>query len=431
MSRVILVLFFCAVPLAAGAQIDGSVSVMFDVLPDVSDADGRQDVTELRARVFAERRQDIGARVRIYASGYVDGLLARRVDGVGAAGAVPGAAPVRRRVGDAIARPGELYVDVVSRHADLRAGMARVVWGRLDELQPTDVVNPIDLTRFLLEGRSEARLPVALVRGRLFLPGSSTLEALVVPVFRRSEFDQLDERTSPFDIAGAATDLDRRTPAVSWRNLQGGGRFTTTIGRVDVGVSGYRGFRSFPLIAVPPSSLQPVQTYPRFTTVGGDFETVRGAWGVRGEAAVTPRDLLQSTRAVAGVPGHAVEAGIGVDRRTGDYRIAGNVLWSRRRVDESTPAGRLFAGDDELERSGVSIVGSVDRRFARETRALRVLGVYDPGDRTVFARTILDVSLRDNVSLEGSAGVFAGSSFDTIGRLTRRDFLYVRLKTFF
>jgi hypothetical protein len=427
-SRVLLVLCLCAAPVSAGAQVDGSVSIMFDVLPDVSGADGAQDVTELRARVFAERRQDLGTHFRIYASGYVDGLLARRVEAVGTG---PGAVPAGRRVGDAIARPGELYVDVISRHADLRAGMARVVWGRLDELQPTDVVNPIDLTRFLLEGRSEARLPVALVRGRVFLPGSSTLEALVVPVFRRSEFDQLDEPTSPFNIAGDATSLERRSPAVSWRNLQGGGRFTTTIGRVDVGVSGYRGLRSFPLIAVPTPSMLPVQTYPRFTTVGGDFETVRGAWGVRGEVAVTPRDLLQSTRAVAGVPGHAIEAGVGVDRRTGDYRIAGNLLWSRRGIDDSSPAARLFAGDDELERTDVSIVGSVDRRFARETRSLRVLGVYDPADRTVFARTILDVSLRDNVSVEGSAGVFAGSSLDTIGRLTSRDFLYVRLKTFF
>ena len=38
---------------------------------------------------------------------------------------------------------------------------------------------------------------------------------------------------------------------------------------------------------------------------------------------------------------------------------------------------------------------------------------------------------RDNVWIEGSAGVFAGSSLDTLGRLTRRDFAYLRLKVFF
>lgn len=41
------------------------------------------------------------------------------------------------------------------------------------------------------------------------------------------------------------------------------------------------------------------------------------------------------------------------------------------------------------------------------------------------------VSLRDNVWIEGSAGLFNGTSATALGRLTRRDFLYARLKVFF
>jgi hypothetical protein len=57
--------------------------------------------------------------------------------------------------------------------------------------------------------------------------------------------------------------------------------------------------------------------------------------------------------------------------------------------------------------------------------------VYDPRDETGFGRVIASISLRDDVWLEGSAGVFAGASPDTIGLLTNRDFLYARLKVFF
>ena len=39
----------------------------------------------------------------------------------------------------------------------------------LDELQPTDVINPLDISRFFFDGRSKARLPVAVIRGQLFL----------------------------------------------------------------------------------------------------------------------------------------------------------------------------------------------------------------------------------------------------------------------
>ena len=101
---------------------------------------------------------------------------------------------------DLIARPQELYVELVSEHADLRLGYSRVVWGRLDELQPTDVVNPLDLAKFFFEGRAEARMPVAMARARFFLAASTTLEALVVPQFRPGRFDQLDEPTSAFNL---------------------------------------------------------------------------------------------------------------------------------------------------------------------------------------------------------------------------------------
>jgi hypothetical protein len=357
------------------AQVDGQISVLFDVLPDLSEAPGRQEVAEMRTRVFVERRQSAGDRWRFVLGGYLDGLVANRE----ATGATETAA-------DAIVRPADLYAEYASERFDVRAGFSRIVWGRLDEFQPTDVVNALDFTRFLLEGRSEARLPVGLVRGRVFLPHASTLEALLVPVFRQGRFDQLDEETSPFNVLAGFPALVPR-PEAAWHNVQGGARFTSTAGRVDWSVSSYRGIDAF-------------QPFSRFTMVGGDVETVRGQWGVRGEAAWFVDDEVQ--------------AGVGADRRAGDYRVAGNMLVTRQADD-----------------TDVLLVASADRSFARETRTVRVFGVYEPTDGTTFARVIAATSLRDNLWLEGSGGLFAGTSLDTIGRLTRRDFVYARLKVFF
>jgi hypothetical protein len=94
--------------------------------------------------------------------------------------------------------------------------------------------------------------------------------------------------------------------------------------------------------------------------------------------------------------------------------VAANVLWSW----------------NSLDGSDASIVIAADRSFAHETRTLRLFAVYDPADATTFARIIAAISLRDNVWIEGSGGLFAGSSADTLGRLTRRDFVYARLKIF-
>jgi hypothetical protein len=401
---------------------------MFDTLPDIDGSAGSQPVSELRTRIFAERHDEFGRHLRINLAGYVDGLIADREHTGG-----------RDTTSAAIVRSADLYVDVVSSHVELRAGAARLVWGRLDEFQPTDVVNPLDLSRFLMEGRSEARLPVGLVRGRVFLPASTTLEAVVVPHFRRGRFDQLDEPSSPFTLTRSAIPRVRDEPDAGSESLQGGLRLTTTTARVDWAVSAYRGIKAVPISTVTVGADLKVgpyigyirESFPRFTMVGGDFETVRGPWGFRGEVAAFVEDTLQSTRAIQGVPGHSVTAGVGFDRKAGDYRIAANALWSTSGVDTSDAVGQAFAGDDEVERTDVSLVVAADRSFARETRTVRVFAVYDPADATTFTRVIAAISLRDNVWVEGSAGLLTGTSFDIIGLLTRRDFAYARLKVFF
>ena len=85
-----------------------------------------------------------------------------------------------------------------------------MTWGKLDEIQPTDVINPLDVSRFFFEGRSEARLPVLLARARLHVAENVTIEGIYVPDFRRGRFDQLDEATSPFNMAATVA----RDPAV-------------------------------------------------------------------------------------------------------------------------------------------------------------------------------------------------------------------------
>ncbi len=181
---------------------------MVDVLPDVGPrADGRQDGH--RAAGAPVRRARAAGRASTCAftlSGYVDGLLARRVE-------PPAHACVGR--GDQAPRlatrprPTDLRRARLADASTSALGVSRVVWGRLDEFQPTDVVNPIDLTRFLLEGRSEARLPVAWCAAACSCRARRRSRRSSCRSFRASRFDQLDEETSPFNLARRR---DRRSP---------------------------------------------------------------------------------------------------------------------------------------------------------------------------------------------------------------------------
>jgi hypothetical protein len=395
-------------PLAAAAQSPtGYVSVFLDHLPN-------RDATELRARGFAEWELDAGSHVRLRASGFVEGLLGDRTG----------------RVTDAVAEPQELSITFRAKRVDLTAGMGRVVWGRLDELQPTDVVNPLDVSRFFFEGRSEARLGVPLVRARVFAGDKVSVEGVYVPVFRRGRFDRLDERTSPFNITPgvaacpaigcAAPVFVPHEPAKTFANAQGGTRVNVTSGRVDWSVSAYRGFRPFGIYTLSPSAVTPLSIeFPRFTMIGGDFETVAGPWVVRGEVAAFTRDAFQAAVTPTALTGRSFDAGAGVDRKAGEYRVSGQVLVHRETYD--TAGGR----------TDVSLIVSADRSFSREKYQGRLFGVYNPNGGSGFVRGIATATLRDNVALEGSVGWFAGSGLDTIGRFADSDFMYLRLKYFF
>jgi len=435
--RVVAFVCFLAGCLGSGVAqaqgLTGSIGLFGDYFPN------RHDTAELRARLFAEEKAELSPRVRVTASGFVEGLLSRRPR--------PGTDGSLHSVNDAIARVQDANIEILGGRVDILAGYARIAWGKLDEIQPTDVINPLDVSRFFFEGRSEARLPMLLARARVHVTDDVTIEGVYLPDFRRGRFDQLDEPTSPFNLPAdiaetpivclaigcplATVTIDDRAPAFTADHAQGGVRLSATTGRIDWSVSAFRGFQPFGLYTVdaaPPTvalTAPVVAVYPRFTMLGGDFETVRGKWGVRGEAAWFTEDSFQSPE-VRVVPGRSFDAGVGVDRRAGDYTLSGTVLVHTERYDE--PLSRLDSTDG---RTDVSLVASVDRTFARERYRFRGFAVYNATEASGFVRGIGMASLRDNLALEGSIGWFAGDGRDLVGRFEDSDFVYVRVKYYF
>jgi len=415
------------IPAIAQAQkldVGGDVSVLGLTMPNQPEGGSTH---ELRSRARLDVTANPSSWLRLKLDGTIDGLIADRSG----------------RVNDVILRARDAWVEVRGSKADVRAGYGRLVWGRLDEIMPSDVLNPIETSRYFLEGRSEARLPVAFVRSRLFLTDDTSLEAIVSLPGRRGRFDELDEASSPFNLlrdlvlpAGAVEDLDRREPAAAWSNLQGGGRLSMTLGRVDASVSAYRGFESFGAVALEPSVpidptilAQPitlvvgrlVERYSRFTMMAADAETIVGPWAFRAEAAYFPSRMLQGV--FGSTEGAAIDAGIGVDRSAGDYRVFTSVVWHR----DWTTEGPAIVNHD------LSLIGSIERRFSRDRYTVRVFGVSNPVDSSGFVRGVAAWTVRDNVALEASGGAFFGEAdgTDTLSRFRDRDFAFLRLRWFF
>ncbi len=367
----------------------------------------KQEATELRPRITVNGTVALSTHVRLHAEGLAEALIGDRAKRGGRLTAVT-------------ADAREAWFEAGGTRADLRAGYGRLAWGRLDEVQPSDVINPIDTARFFLEGRSDARLPVAFVRGRVFPSSTLTIEGVVVPFFRHGRFDSLDEKTSPFNLINDAalppgtvvTGLAREMPARSWSNVQGGGRMSATLGRVDVSASVYRGFNAFGDVTFEPAGPrqtgspvtgQLVERFPRFTMMAADVETVAGAWAWRGEAAW--------------FKDRSSDIGVGVDRKTGAFRVFGSVL-----------VHRDFATTGADARTNTSVVGSIERTFQRDRLLTRAFAVVNPSDQSGFLRVLVAWSASDRVGLEASAATFTGTGDDTISKFAGRDFVMARIR---
>ena len=76
----------------------------------------------------------------------------------------------------------------------------------------------------------------------------------------------------------------------------------------------------------------------------------------------------------------------------------------------------------------MNLVGSIERSFGRERYLARAFAVVNPADRSGFVRGLVVWSVRDNLSLDGSAGAFLGTSDDTLGRFEHRNFVFARAR---
>jgi len=387
------VLLLSLSPSGYGGDFSGHAEILSPFYPS-------QTLVEGRVRLFARYQTELGARWFFLASAYADGVT-------GSNG--------RRTAG--VLRPHETYLERRSERLELRFGFSNLVWGVLDEILPEDVVNPIDLSRFVLEGRAEARLPVALARLRVFLPSELSLEAVLAPFPRRGTFDQLDEASSPFAPAGLAA-LPRSELPVIASNMEWGFRLRGTNSGVDWGASVYRDVVDFDRYQFVTSGL--TATRPPRWMVGGDLETARGRWVFRGEGAFYLDDPLQAEAPPAVITRWSFQGGLGADRRVGESTVFLNALY------RFVPEDPLLTAQDEI-----SLVGGLSRDFSRATANLRLFGLWNARAGSGFARAIWSLELVENLRFEVGGGAFLGEGGEILGLLAESDFVVARLRLYF
>ncbi len=240
--------------------------------------------------------------------------------------------------------PRDAYLEYSLDRLDISFGWRRYTWGKMDKIALLDVVNPYDMRQFFIDDKEERKFSTLSAYAGLFLEPIS-LEAVFVPVFEPSPylffnsdwavFGRTKEVFSAYpEVQEIQVEKDERYDDLNSKNSEVYLRLRSRLGDVDLGLYYYYAYNHIPglegnrvvkqfLYQPTPEHLTQMITstsssdrrleeyYRRSHTVGLDFETTLGEFGVRGELlwekdmpflasdfALVKRDLLTTALGV-------------------------------------------------------------------------------------------------------------------------------------
>ena len=216
----------------------------------------------------------------------------------------------------------ELYAHYASNAIDLKAGIQRFAWGRLDEYPPNDLLNPWDYSQFLRKPLKDRKIGVPSLALSVD-HGTLTYDTVWIPWFVPYRLPLPDERWSGVSIASALSQVPNAeiTPAepdLPPRTIENGtvGLRIRRAGEIEWAINLFHGFDPKPVFKTTSLKID-VQAgttmidpgyepdLHRITSIGMDGAKVMGDWSIRAEAAYIANRYFNIRRELWGYPATA------------------------------------------------------------------------------------------------------------------------------
>ncbi len=185
---------------------------------------------------------------------------------------------------------------------EVRAGVQRFAWGRLDEYPINDLLNPWDYTRFILPSLEDRKIGVPSLSANLN-KGNWSVDMVWIPVFVPYRLPQPNERwfgksavSALAQIPGAEiTPREPELPPHTFENSEFGLRLRHS-GDMDWALNLFHGYDPRPVFKTTALTINPqpgkividpgfVPDFHKTTVIGLDAATIVGDWSLRAEAA--------------------------------------------------------------------------------------------------------------------------------------------------
>ena len=267
---------------------------------------------------------------------------------------------------------GDNWIRYRGENSRITVGTQTIIWGRIDEIPPSDRLSTIDGNRLNMDDLQDRRRSRPTLRAEFF-GEDSKLDMIYMPTFREAELADVKSIWYPIDRARnkvlgievpTAMALTMGNAAIindaPNKDNAVGLRFSSNYEGLEYALTAQHGRQTLPYFSY---SVIPAPTftaqYPRITAVGGDlaFENEGITW--RFEAVYL--DGLPATNAITGIYTDDVEGAnwaAGMEFYPGDENI---------RVNLQIAGNHLLDADNLLDRDEIyNFNGSAEIPFAEE-----------------------------------------------------------------
>jgi hypothetical protein len=328
------------------------------------------------------------------------------------------------RAGERRGRTREAYLQFDTDGTSIRLGQQLLVWGRADQLNPTDNLTPRDFTLLTTDNADERFGTLALAINHRV--GNYTWSTALLPRFRPNVVPW------PASIPiGASKPAGGPQVGIKVDHSGASG--------MDWSASWYSGRDLQPSLKVSPT--QPgsvVAVHPRMQVMGADFAVPVGSLGFRGEAAYTRfLDGADQTGtwakrsfwfAVLGVE-RALSGTLNVNAQVYLYRVTGYIDPRRVAGDGARQLATAQAvASHQLDRSDLGMTLRIADKWLNETLEGEIVVVSALGRNDWALRPRVTYAFDDHLRLTFGADLFRGSPQAAFGQLRSNSVAFAELR---
>lgn len=350
------------------------------------------------------------------------------------------------------------YIDLYGKYLDWRIGKQQVVWGKADGYFINDIVNPLDLSYFLLQDFDDIRMATTIVKAKLHA-GNHSFETLFIPDFKPTRLlftgdwgfarpdsvtfylNQLNPVLPKLPLTIPLNYKEDIQGAYSLRKAEWGFKLNTFLLGTDLSLiylkiredrPVYRKSAMMGMMTVQPGVTVPVPTqinlqptHPWLQFYGFNFSRPVGMWVFRGEGGYFPKRYFDSASMQAMMnSGGIVEKPFWQGMLGVEYQLTSNLDLSVQAIHEQIEDYAAGIQTDERTKIGTLMLRG---HFVNETVSPLFLMLYNFEDKSYLSRLLLDWSYSDNFTLAVGVDLLGGKSDTIFGRFDRNDNVHFKI----